>query len=80
MIERILIKRDPETYVVCADSCMNAITHTDVPVVGKTYGKFKCVCLNVTRCHNLTDTFVVVASYEVQLPEEYFMRIGDAAR
>ena len=80
MTERILIKRDPETYVVCAETVQDAICDNVLPVVGDTYDKFKCVSLEATRCHNLTNTFVVVARYEVHLPEEYFMRIGDAAR
>lgn len=80
MIQRILIKRDPETYVVCADTAWDAINDDIVPVVNEIYDKFKCVSLDATRCHNLPNTFVVVAKYDVQIPEEYFMRIGDSAR
>ena len=80
MIKGTLIKRDPETYVVCADTVEDAFRDNVLPVVGEIYDKFKCVSLDATRCHNLSNTFVVVARYEVQLPDEYFMRIGDSAR
>ena len=75
MIERILIKRHPETYVVSAATAEGAIINDVLPVVGEVYDKFKCVSLEATRCHNLPSTFVVVAKYEVELPDDYFMKV-----
>ena len=76
MIERILEQlriKPVETYVVFAKTADKAIRDSVLPVAGETYDNIKCVSLDVTQARNLRDTFVVVAKFEVQLPDEYFM-------